>query len=109
MSATAERPAAGDAITTLPLLRRADSTGGTRDEGLGIGENLPCDRLWEVAANAAHAAAIADKPTDRTIERGRGLHDGHEIVRRQFRTAECFRQPQTEETSVRQRIEHGIR
>ena len=109
MSAASERPAAGDAIATFRLLRRTDSTGRARDECARIGEKFPRDRLWQVAADAAHASAIADKPSDRTVERGRGLHDGHEIGWRQLRTAECLRQPQAEETGVRQRVEHGIR
>src|SRR5436309_14720788 len=108
-SPAAERPTAGDTIAAFRLLRRADCTGGARDECVGIGEKFPSDRLWQVPTDTAHARAIADKPPDRTVERGHGLHDGHEIDRRQLRTAERLRQPQAEETTVRKRIKHGIR
>nr|WP_246799309.1 hypothetical protein [Bradyrhizobium sp. CCBAU 51753] len=108
MRAAAERPAPADAVAALDLHRRSDRTGGAGDEGHWFGEPAPHHVCGQVAADPAHAGAVADQPADRAVKRGRRLHDGHEVEWREFRPAERLRQIQPKQSGLGQRPEDGI-
>src|SRR5262245_4189648 len=91
-----ERPAPGKTVAAPDGGRRADRTGRADDEGARVGEPLTCDGLTEVAADPAHAGAVADQPADGAVERRGGFDDTYELEGRQLGPAERLGQPQAE-------------
>ncbi len=103
---TAERPASGNAIAAGDRFSRTDRAGGADDKCVGIGKPLPCNRLWQIASDAAHSAAICDDPADRTILGRRRFDDLHELDRRQFGAAHRRREPKPKQSSLGQCTRH---
>src|SRR3977135_4433365 len=97
MRAASERPAPGDAIAPFDARRGADSTGGCGNEGAAIGKPVARDGLADITAGAAHAAAIADEPTDRAVECRGGFNDAHELEWREQGPAGAMGEPQTDQ------------
>src|SRR6195256_2350578 len=109
MRAASERPAPGDAIAPFDARRGPDSTGGCSNEGSPIGKPIARDGLAGITADAAHAAAIADEPTDRAVERRSGFNDAHELEWRELGPADRLGQPQPEQPGSSQRLEYVVR
>ena len=108
MRAAPKWPAPGNTIAALDGGRRADRTGRAGNKYTRVGKPVACKGLSEVAADPAHAAAVADEPANRTIERRGGLDDAHELEGRQLESAERVRQPQAEQAGIGERCENRV-
>src|SRR5690242_7255559 len=77
--ATPEGPAALDAITAFDHPSRADSARRGYDKCARARKPVATHSFREIAAYPAHATAVADEPTHRSIDRGCSLDNAHEV------------------------------
>lgn len=107
--AAAEGPAAAHTPTASGARRLADGAGRADDEAAWRNEPGAHGLGRQVAGDAAHAAAIANQPSDRSVERHRGFDDVHEGDRRELVAAEGAGQPEAEQPCIGECREDRVR